>query len=116
MRRRMEQDERLREKREEEARAKAREEEEQERKEREREEVRRRAAANKKQTEQGTENWWLQYRGGEGDKQREIAKLKARLLRFKKIADGSTAEGERENALRLAAQAEDKLQSLLEEQ
>jgi len=113
LRRHMEQDERLREKREEEARAAAQEEEERERKERERDEVRRRAAANKQET---GEAWWLSYQNkGAGDKQREIAKLKARLLRFKKIAESSTAGGERENALRLAAQAEEKLNSLLED-
>jgi len=75
--------------------------------------VRRRAAANKQET---GEAWWLSYQNkGAGDKQREIAKLKARLLRFKKIAESSTAGGERENALRLAAQAEEKLNSLLED-
>lgn len=101
---RQEQEERLREKRDAELRAQEREEAEQERKEREREDLRRRAAANK----QATESWWLQYQSTGDDKQREIAKLKARLARFKKIAASSTAEGERENALRLARQAEDK--------
>ena len=105
---RQEQEERLREKREQEARAQKQEEEEQRRREREREEVRRRAAANK----QATEAWWLQYQNTGDDKQREIAKLKARLARFKKIAASSEAEGERDNALRLAKQAEDKLEIL----
>ena len=106
----MEADERLRDKREQEARAKAYAEEERERKERERDEVRRRAAANK----QPTEAWWLQYNKGGDDKQREIAKLKARLLRFQKIAESSTADGERENAQRLAEQTELKLSTLTE--
>ena len=100
-------------KREEEARAKQRAEEEEERKERAREEARRRAAMGKQQE---TEAWWLQYRGKEGDKSREIAKLKARLARFKKIAEATEAEGERENAMRLAEQAEQKLMSLMEEE
>ena len=110
LRRRVEADERLRDKREQEARAKAYAEEERERKERERDEVRRRAAANK----QPTEAWWLQYNKGGDDKQREIAKLKARLLRFQKIAESSTADGERENAQRLAEQTELKLSTLTE--
>ena len=38
----------------------------------------------------------------------------ARLLRFQKIAESSTADGEKENALRLAEQAETKLNSLME--
>ena len=77
----------------------------------EKDEVRRRAAANK---QENTEAWWLSYtnKGGD-DKEREIAKLRARLTRFKKIADSSTADGERENARRLADQAEAKLNSLL---
>jgi len=113
LRRRMEQDERWREMRVLEGRAKAAVVEERVRMERERDEVRRRAAANKK--EDAGEAWWLQYQNKAGDKQREIAKLKARLLRFKKIAEGSTAEGERENALRLAEQAEAKLMQLEEQ-
>ena len=73
--------------------------------------MRRKAAAGK----QESEAWWLQYTRAEaGDKQREIAKLKARILRFQKIANSSTAEGERENAQRLAEQAQAKLQSLEE--
>lgn len=112
LKRRVEMDERLREKREEEARAKMLEEEERERKERERDEVRRRAAANKPDTEA----WWLKYNNKAGDKQREIAKLKARLGRFRKIAASSTADGERENAQRLAEQAEEKLQRLTAEE
>jgi len=110
LRRRMELEERLREKREEEARAKMMEEEERERKERERDEVRRRAASSK----QESEAWWLQYNNKAGDKDREIAKLKARLARFQKIAATSAADGERENATRLAEQAEAKLNILLE--
>lgn len=43
-----------------------------------------------------------------------VAKLRGRLARFKKIAQTSTAEGERENAERLAEQAEAKLEQLLE--
>ena len=43
---------------------------------------------------------------------REIAKVKARLMRFRKIASTSEAEGERQNALRLAEQAEEKLRTL----
>ena len=89
-------------------------EEERERKEREREEVRRKAAANTAQKEAG-EAWWLQYTNKAGDKEREIAKVRARLLRFRKIAESSTAEGERENAVRLAEQAEAKLAQLTEE-
>jgi len=108
---RQELEERMQQKLEEEARAEMLEEEERERKERERDEVRRRAAANK---QENTEAWWLSYtnKGGD-DKEREIAKLRARLTRFKKIADSSTADGERENARRLADQAEGKLNSLL---
>ena len=114
LRRRLEADDLLRQKREAEARAQQAAEEAAERKEREREEVRRRAANNKIQ-EEGGEAWWLQYQNrGAGDKQREIAKLKARLQRFQKIAESSTAEGEKENALRLAEQAEAKLNSLME--
>ena len=113
LRRRMEQEERLRQQRESEAHAKAAAEEERERKERERDEVRRKAAANTAQKEAG-EAWWLQYQNkGAGNKEREIAKLKARLARFQKIAESSTAEGERENAMRLAAQAQDKLDTLM---
>ena len=110
LRRRMEQEERLREQREEEARRQELEEEERERKERERDEVRRRAAENKKETEA----WWLNYNNSAGDKAREIAKLKARLARFNKIAASSTAEGESKNAMRLAQQAQEKLDTLLE--
>ena len=86
------------------------EEEARERKEREREEMRRRAAAHKPDTEA----WWLKYGAASsaGDKQREIGKLKARLQRFNKIASTSTAEGERENAERLAKQAAAKLETL----
>ena len=112
LQRRYEQEERLRQQREEAARAKAAEEEAAERKEREREELRRRAAGHAKGNE---EAWWLQYTNKAGDKEREIAKVRARLLRFRKIAESSTAEGERENAVRLAEQAEAKLAQLTEE-
>ena len=112
LKQRYEQEERLRAKREEEARAKAAAEEAAERKEREREEVRKRAAGQMKGNE---EQWWLQYTNKAGDKEREIAKVRARLLRFRKIAESSTAEGERENAVRLAEQAEAKLAQLTEE-
>ena len=43
---------------------------------------------------------------------REIAKVQARLSRFRQIAKESTAEGEVENARRLAGQAEAKLAQL----
>ena len=98
--------------REEEARLKDLEDEARERKEREREEVRRKAAAHKPDTEA----WWLNYGTAAGGKEREMAKLKARLARFRKIAEGSTAEGERENAARLAKQAGDKLAVLQAEE
>ena len=111
LRRRQEKEEQLRLKREEDARAREREEEERERKERERDEVRRRAAAPQKETEA----WWLQYQTKAGDKDREIAKVKSRLARFKKIAASSTSKGERDNAFRLAQQAEAKLNSLMAE-
>ena len=110
---RYEVEERMRAKREEEARVRQQQEEAEERKEREREEVRRRAQGNKGGSE---EAWWLQYQTSAGDKQREIAKVRARLLRFRKIAESSTAEGERENAMRLAEQAEAKLAQLTEDQ
>jgi len=109
LRLRQEQEEKLRLRREEEARERQREQDDQERKEREREEVRRRAAANKS----AGEAWWLQYQNTGDDKQREIAKLRARLARFRKIAASSTAEGESNNAARLAKQAEDKLEILM---
>ncbi len=110
LRARAEQEARLREKLEEEERLRRVEEEARERKEREREEMRRRAAAHKPDTEA----WWLKYGAASsaGDKQREIGKLKARLQRFNKIASTSTAEGERENAERLAKQAAAKLETL----
>jgi hypothetical protein len=111
LRERAEQEERMRARREEEAAAAAAAEEERERKEREREEIRRRAQAGKADTEQ----WWLKYTTKDGGKEREIAKLKARLTRFNKIAKTTEAEGERENALRLARQAQEKLESLTAE-
>ena len=111
MKRRYEQEERLRKSREEEKRREEKAEAEKARKERERDEARRRAAAQKQQ--ESTEAWWLQYqRDKPGDKAREIAKVKARLMRFRKIASTSEAEGERQNALRLAEQAEEKLRTL----
>jgi len=106
---RKEQEERMRQKFEEESRAHEAEQAEQERKERERDEVRKRAAANKS----SQEAWWLQYQHTGDNKQREIAKLKARLARFRKIASTSEADGERGNAARLAEQAEAKLDQLM---
>ena len=111
---RQEAEDRLRAKREEEARLKMEKEQREEEKEREREAARRKAAASRPQAE--TEAWWLNFRGNQaGDKAREIAKLKSRIARFKKIVEASSASGERENAQRLIDQAEQKLASLTEE-
>ena len=59
----------------------------------------RRRAANAKMAAKETEAWWLQYRNqGEGDKQREIAKLKARLKQEKarvKACAGAINESKR---------------------
>lgn len=55
-------------------------------------------------TQNDSDQWWLQYKPG-GGKARELAKWRARLKRFQKIANASVAEGEQENAKRLAKQA-----------
>jgi len=86
--------------------------EERERREAEREEVRRRMQEKMKDGE--TEQWWLQYKHADGGKARELAKLKARLKRFEKIARDSEQAGERENAARLAEQAREKIKDLEE--
>ena len=62
------------------------------------------------------DQWWLSYQNKGGGKQREKAKWQARLKRFLQIAQSSTADGERENAQRLAEQAQAKLDSLEEQQ
>jgi len=112
LRRKVEEDERLRQKREEAAYAEEMEREERERKEREREDLRRRQA---ERTQTETDQWWLQYQQKGDSKQREVAKWKARLARFQKIVNSSGAQGERDNAQRLAEQAELKLQQLEEQ-
>ena len=62
--------------------------------------MRRRAAAKSADSEQ----WWLKYQHkGEG-KERDIAKWKARLKRFLKIAESTTESGECANAKKLAEQ------------
>ena len=83
--------------------------EERERKEREREELRQRAA---RKAEVDEDRWWLTHQNKSGGKQRELAKWRARLKRFEQIAASSVAEGERDNALRLAEQARNKLEFL----
>lgn len=107
LQRRAEEEERLRRAREAEEEAERAADEERERKGREREEMRRRAAD--KAAGGGAaepEQWWLSYNVTRGDASgREVAKWRARLLRFEKIAKATVAGGERENALRLAAQA-----------
>ena len=115
IRRRQEAEERLAAKRHEEAKQRKLEAEERERRERERDEVRQRAAAQKAQD---NDQWWLSYGNANdsGKKQRELAKWKARLKRFNTIATSSGAEGERENARRLAEQAQAKIDSLEEQQ
>ena len=81
-----------------------------ERKEREREELQQRAARKAPGNE---EQWWLKFqKTDKGDKERELAKWKARLMRFEKIAASSSAEGEQANARRLAEQAQTKIASL----
>jgi len=82
--------------------------EEQARKEREREEVRQWQARKEGENEQ----WWLKYQQKGGGKDREIGKWKARLKRFQKIAQSSEQPGERENAEKLAQQAQDKIDAL----
>ncbi|KAL3908826.1 MAG: hypothetical protein SGPRY_009649 [Prymnesium sp.] len=72
------------------------------RREKEREEVRRKLQ--ERMTQNDSDQWWLQYKPG-GGKARELAKWRARLKRFQKIANASVAEGEQENAKRLAKQA-----------
>uniref|UniRef100_A0A7S0IXY8 Plus3 domain-containing protein n=1 Tax=Calcidiscus leptoporus TaxID=127549 RepID=A0A7S0IXY8_9EUKA len=111
LRRKMEEEERLRAKQEAAAAQEQREADELERKEREREELRRRQAERTAANSE-SEQWWLQYQSKGDDKEREVAKWKARLKRFEKIASSSAAEGERTNAKRLAAQARDKVEAL----
>ena len=65
-----------------------------------------------KMTQQDSEQWWLQYKKVDGGKARELAKWRARLRRFEKIAEASAADGERANAERLANQAREKIESL----
>ena len=79
----------------------------------EREELRHRAA---QKAAMSGDQWWLSYQNKGGGKQREKAKWQARLKRFLQIAQSSTADGERENAQRLAEQAQAKLDSLEEQQ
>lgn len=87
-------------------------EEERERREREREELRRRQA-DKTAGGGDSEQWWLQYNVTLGDSSgREVAKWKARLSRFTKIANSSVSAGERDNATRLADQARLKIEQL----
>lgn len=105
--------ERLQQAREEQERAAEMQHEEQERKEREREELRHRAA---QKAAMSGDQWWLSYQNKGGGKQREKAKWQARLKRFLQIVESSTADGERENAQRLAEQAQAKLDSLEEQQ
>merc|ERR1740130_1101853 len=89
-----------------------READERDRKEQEKDEVRRRAAAKSADSEQ----WWLKYQHkGEG-KERDIAKWKARLKRFLKIAESTTESGECANAKKLAEQARTKIAALEEQQ
>ena len=84
--------------------------EERDRKERDREELQQRAA---RKSQGNEEQWWLKFqKTDKGDKEREMAKWKARLLRFEKIASSSAADGERDNARRLAEQAQQKIASL----
>ena len=83
-------------------------EEERDRKEREREEVRRRAAERTANSDQ----WWLKYSHKGESKERELAKWRARLKRFEKIANDSTEAGERENATRLVEQTRAKIEAL----
>jgi len=113
LRRKIEEEEKLRAQQEAAAEREQREADERERKEREREDLRRRQAERSAAAGE-SEQWWLQYQQKGDNKQREVAKWKARLARFEKIANSTTAEGERENAQRLAEQAKQKVDSLME--
>ena len=110
MKRRYEQEERLRRSREEEKRKAEKEEAEKAGKERDRDEARRRASAQKQQ--ESTEAWWLSTSAISPATRRARSPRSARLMRFRKIASTSEVEGERQNALRLAEQAEEKLRTL----
>jgi hypothetical protein len=110
--RKAEEEERLRMAREAQWAAERQAEEERERREREREELRRRQA-DKAAGGGDSEQWWLQYNVTGGDASgREVAKWKARLSRFTKIAKSSVSGGERDNATRLADQARNKIEQL----
>jgi hypothetical protein len=110
--RKAEEEERLRMARETQWAADRQAEEERERREREKEELRRRQA-DKTAGGGDSEQWWLQYNVTLGDASgREVAKWKARLSRFSKIAKSSVSAGERDNATRLAEQARLKIEQL----